>query len=201
MVALVPRLVRKLTTQRATEPATLVAVLVGVLMSAGMTEWIGLHFIFGAFLLGVVVAREAAEALRDEIIRRVGHLAMLLLPVYFVVAGFQVNLSGLNAPDLTELGLIMLVAMGGKFAGVYTAGRFSRMDGRSCAALATLMNTRGLTELVLLTIGLQVGILDNRLYSLMVAMTVITTVVTGPLLRLVHPISRVERELTESGPC
>ncbi|TCO44775.1 cation:proton antiporter [Actinocrispum wychmicini] len=189
MVTVVPRLLR-----HGTGPRRLAVILVGVLLSGGLTEWMGLHFIFGAFLLGVVVPRD----LRTEAGTRIGPLATLLLPVYFVVAGFQVNLAGLGATGLTELGLIILVAVGGKFAGVYTAARVSRLDARSAATLATLMNTRGLTELVLLTIGLQVGLLDIGLYSLMVAMAVFTTVLSGPLLRVFSPASRIQHDVTET---
>ncbi|MEV0828942.1 cation:proton antiporter [Nonomuraea rubra] len=184
MATVVPRLMTRLLA-RARGASRLAIVVVGVLVSGGVTEWIGLHFIFGAFLFGLIMPRQ--EELRRDLDVRVGQLAMLLLPVYFVVAGFKVDLSGLDASGLLELGLILLVAMGGKLAGVYGAARLVRLDRRSSFALATLMNTRGLTELVLLTIGLQVGLLDGRLYSLMVAMAVITTVACGPLLKLAEP--------------
>ncbi|MGW1196489.1 cation:proton antiporter domain-containing protein [Streptomyces sp. NPDC002536] len=90
----------------------------------------------------------------------------------------------LDATAIGELLLILLVAGGGKLLGVYGGARAARLDHRSAAMLATLMNVRGLTELVLLTVGLSLGILDADLYSLMVVMAVVTTVVSGPLLRL-----------------
>jgi Kef-type K+ transport system membrane component KefB len=195
MATVVPWLVRRQLARHGSGPAVLVPILAGVLVAGAATEWLGLHFIFGAFLLGAVVPRDGTEQLRAELNGRVGQLAVLLMPIYFVVAGFEVDLSGLGAAGLAELGLILLVAMGGKFAGVYAAARFSRLDVRSSAALATLMNVRGLTELVLLTVGLQIGILDPRMYSLMVAMAVLTTVMCGPLLRLIRPAYRVEPEV------
>jgi Kef-type K+ transport system membrane component KefB len=81
---------------------------------------------------------------------------------------------------LLELGLIMVVAITGKFGGTWVCARSQGLPSRDSAVLATLMNTRGLTELIALSIGLQIGVLDNRLYSLMVVMAVVTTAMTGP---------------------
>lgn len=106
----------------------------------------------------------------------------LLLPVFFLVAGLKVDLSGLNMDGLGALALILLVAVGGKFIGAFAAARLNRMPVRQSAALATLMNTRGLTELIVLNVGLQLGFLDKGLYSLMVVMAVVTTAMAGPLL-------------------
>jgi Kef-type K+ transport system membrane component KefB len=164
--------------------STTAIVVCGVLLSGGLTELMGLHFIFGAFLFGLVMPKAGAQRLHTDVMARIGQLATLFLPVYFVVAGFGVDLSTLDAGGLGLLGLILVAAMGGKFAGVYTVARLSGMTARPAGALATLMNTRGLTELVLLTVGRQAGLLDTRLYSLMVAMAVLTTVMSGPLLRL-----------------
>jgi Kef-type K+ transport system membrane component KefB len=164
-------------------PTVFAAVLVGLLLSAAATEWVGLHYIFGAFLFGVILPREGSERLRADVHERLGHLSgTLLLPVFFLVAGLQVDLSGLDAGGLGALGLILLVAVGGKFTGAFAAARLNRMPLRQSAALATLMNTRGLTELIVLNVGLQLGFLDRDLYSLMVVMAVVTTAMAGPLL-------------------
>ncbi|MFJ9250869.1 cation:proton antiporter [Streptomyces sp. NPDC101776] len=164
-------------------PAVFAAVVVGLLLSAAATEWVGLHYIFGAFLFGVVLPRGGSERLRGEVRERLGHLSgTLLLPVFFLVAGLQVDLSQLDAGGLGALGLILLVAVGGKFTGVFAAARLSRMPLRQSAALATLMNIRGLTELIVLNVGLQRGFLGRDLYSLMVVMAVVTTAMAGPLL-------------------
>jgi Kef-type K+ transport system membrane component KefB len=88
---------------------------------------------------------------------------------------------------LGELGLILLVAIGGKFAGGFLGARLSGVRSRLSAVLGILVNARGLTELIALTIGLQLGVLDSQLYSLMVVMAVTTTAMTGVLLRLVYP--------------
>ncbi|WP_267881208.1 cation:proton antiporter [Streptomyces xylophagus] len=164
-------------------PAVFAGGVVGLLLSAAATEWVGLHYIFGAFLWGAVLPRTGGERLRAEVNERLGELsATLLLPVFFLVAGLQVDLSGLNAGELGTLGLILLVAVGGKFTGAFTAARLNRMPVRQSAALATLLNTRGLTELIVLNVGLQLGFLGRDLYSLMVVMAVVTTAMAGPLL-------------------
>ncbi|MFD9969017.1 cation:proton antiporter [Streptomyces sp. NPDC059011] len=166
-------------------PTVLAGVLAGLLLSAATAEWLGLHYIFGAFLFGIVLPRTGTERLRREVHDRLGQMSgTLLLPVFFLVAGLKVDLSGLDAGMLGDLGLILLVAVGGKFVGAYAAARVNRMPVRQSAALATLMNTRGLTELVVLNVGLQLGFIRQDLYSLMVVMAVVTTAMAGPLLTL-----------------
>jgi len=169
------------------------AVLAGLLVSGALTEWMGLHYIFGAYLFGVAMPRAGTEPLRRDIMRSLERVCgVLLLPVFFVVAGLQVNLSQFDLGGLGEFGLIMLVAVGGKFTGAFVAARLHGIQPRQAGALASLMNTRGLTELVILTVGLKLGMLDTALYSLMMAMAVVTTAMTGPLLRLIYPQRQME---------
>jgi Kef-type K+ transport system membrane component KefB len=110
----------------------------------------------------------------------------LLLPVFFVVAGYQLDLAGIGLPGLGELAAILAVAVIAKAAGTYLAATLHRIPREEAATLAVLMNTRGLTEIVGLTIGLRTGILDQQLYSLLVVMALITTAMTGPLLSLIR---------------
>ncbi|WP_030544294.1 cation:proton antiporter [Streptomyces albus] len=161
-------------------------VLIGVLLSATATEAMGMHFIFGAFLFGTVVPREKTLALRTEIHDHTAQVTSVLLPVYFVVAGLKVDLGSLRGGDFIELGVILLVAVAGKFGGTYLGARSQGLPPRPSAALGVLMNTRGLTELVILGVGLQLGLLDAGLYSLVVVMAVVTTAMTGPLLTLIY---------------
>lgn len=164
-------------------PTVFGCIVAGLLLSAAATEWVGLHYIFGAFLFGVVLPRTGTEQLQSQVHERLGEMnGTLLLPVFFLVAGLKVDLSGLNMDGLGALALILLVAVGGKFIGAFAAARLNRMPVRQSAALATLMNTRGLTELIVLNVGLQLGFLDKGLYSLMVVMAVVTTAMAGPLL-------------------
>ncbi|GAA1306567.1 cation:proton antiporter [Saccharothrix xinjiangensis] len=165
-------------------------VLIGVLASAAATQLLGLHFIFGAFLFGLVMPRVADDVVREDLMHRMQVGTALFLPVYFVVAGLNVNLSGLGAGGLLDLALIMVTAVVGKMAGTYLAARSQGLSGNDSAVLATLMNTRGLTELIALGVGLQIGLLNQELYSLMVAMAVITTAMSGPLLTWLNARAR-----------
>jgi Kef-type K+ transport system membrane component KefB len=173
-------------------------VLTVLLLSSGaLSEWFGLHFIFGAFLAGAIVPRHGTERLRAEVVDRFGTITWMLLPAYFTVAGLKVDLSTVDGDGLGELGLILLVAIGGKFGGAYLGARAAGRSGRSATTLGILMNTRGLTELIILGVGLQLGLLDTDLYSLMVAMALVTTAMTAPLLRWAYPRQMVDADLRE----
>ncbi|MFF2144921.1 cation:proton antiporter [Kitasatospora sp. NPDC058190] len=174
-------------------PTAMVVTLVGLLASAAFTEWIGLHFIFGAFLFGAVMPRRTRAGepskVTGQVTERISYLNdLLLLPMFFIVAGLKVNLSGTDGTGLVELGLILAVAVGGKFIGAFVAARATGMKKRPASALAVLINTRGLTELIILTVGLQLGVLDGKLYSTMVVMALVTTAMAGPLLHLIYPV-------------
>ncbi|MFF0722716.1 cation:proton antiporter [Micromonospora sp. NPDC003816] len=188
---LVARLLAERTEGGPPRPAALVITLVGLLLSAAFTDWIGLHFIFGAFLFGVVMPRSVLpeQGLTALVSERITHLnSMLLLPIFFVVAGLKVDLSTMDVGDAIELGLILTVAVGGKFVGAFAAARLSGVAPRPAGALAVLMNTRGLTELIILAVGLELGMLDGQLYSSMVVMALVTTAMAGPLLQLLYPM-------------
>ncbi|WFB09340.1 cation:proton antiporter [Streptomyces sp. LX-29] len=203
MVTVVPPLLRRLmargkpgTGEEHARARVLAVALAGLLASAAATEWMGLHFIFGAFLFGAVIPRDSFEWAHRAVVEGLGQIStVLLLPVFFVVAGLKVDLSGLDAGRLGELALILLVAIGGKFCGAYLAARAHGVAQRQAAALGALMNTRGLTELIILSVGLQLGVLDQSLYSLMVVMAVVTTAMAGPLLQAIYPDRLVQREL------
>jgi Kef-type K+ transport system membrane component KefB len=179
-------------------PAMLAAVLALLLLSAAATDWMGVKFIFGAFIFGIVMPRDV-PALRTAVLSRLEQVSVLvLLPVFFVIAGINVNLRTVGLSGLADLGLIMVVAVAGKFGGAYYAARFAGVRRRQAGALAALMNTRGLTELVVLAIGLQLGILTQSLYSLMVVMAIVTTAMAGPLLKLIYPPAMMERDIAEA---
>lgn len=175
------------TRMRPQSPSAVLVVLVGILLSAAATEAMGLHFIFGAFIFGLVTPKgQAVRAFHTEITDHIGRISGLLLPVYFMVAGLGVDLRHFGTTQAGELGVILLVAMAGKFGGTYVTARLLKLPGRPACALAALMNTRGLTELVILGVGKQLGLLDGPLYSLMVVMAVVTTMMTGPLLNRIY---------------
>ncbi|MFI1460566.1 cation:proton antiporter [Nocardia carnea] len=168
----------------------LAVVAAGLALSAGATEWMGLHLIFGAFLFGVAMPRRNWDSMHEWTLPWVRRVASLLLPVFFAVAGLAVDLSEVGGSVLGELALVLLVAIGGKGLGAYIGARLSGIPVRSSAILAILLNTRGLTELIALTVGLQLGLLDTALYSLLVVMALVTTAMTGALMPLVHSRSR-----------
>jgi Kef-type K+ transport system membrane component KefB len=181
-------------------PSVLAAVLAGLLLSSYATDWMGVKYIFGAFLFGIVMPREgAADDLREEILGRLEQVSVLvLLPVFFVVSGLNVNLSSVGLSGLVELCLILLVAIAGKFGGAFAGARIAGVRGRRAGVLATLMNTRGLTGIVILTVGLQLRILTPSLYSLMIVMAIVTTAMAGPLLRFIYPERFVRRDIEEA---
>jgi Kef-type K+ transport system membrane component KefB len=160
------------------------AVLVGLLVSALITESIGIHALFGAFLLGAIIphdstlARELAGKLHDLVV-------VLLLPAFFAFTGMRTRLSLLSsATDVLYCALIVLVACLGKFGGTTLAARLTGLPLREAAALGVLMNTRGLMELIVLNVGLDLGVISPRLFAMLVVMAIVTTLATSPLLSL-----------------
>jgi Kef-type K+ transport system membrane component KefB len=161
-------------------------ILLLVLAAALVAELLGIHALFGAFLAGLVIPKDAAlrQALRA---RFEDLLSVLLLPLFFAYAGIRVDVSGLSLGDLGNLALIIVVAVAGKIGGTTLAARAGGSEWREGAALGVLMNARGLIELVLLTVGLQAGVITPNLFTMMVLMAIGTTMMTTPLLRQVLP--------------
>jgi len=195
MREVVPPVLRVLLRGRPGQPADdsrrlgqLAVVLVGVLASAAATEAMGLHFIFGAFVFGLAIPRDGRDELRGWLTDALEPVSLgMLMPVYFVLAGMAVDLSGLGASGVGLLVVVLVLAAGGKLAGGYLGGRLGGASPRRAATIAVLLNTRGLTELVVLTVGKQIGLLDARIYSVLVVMALVTTAATGPLIALLVP--------------
>jgi hypothetical protein len=180
-------------------PDVLAFLLVGLILSAYVTDHIGIHFIFGGFVFGVVIPREGTQRLFQEILERLEQVSvLLLLPIFFIVTGLSVNVTKLTGSSVGELFAVLGVAIGGKFIGAYFAGRVQGIPTRRSGALALLMNTRGLTELVLLSVGLKLKVLDVQLFTMLVVMAIVTTVMTAPLLKLVYPARLVAKEVEEA---
>jgi Kef-type K+ transport system membrane component KefB len=159
--------------------ATLVAV---ALAGACTTEGAGVHALFGAFFVGLMLSseRRVAQAARE---RLEDPLVVILLPLYFAFTGLRTRLGLLGGGDAWGWALaIFVVAVAGKLGGSALAARVSGRPWREALALGALMNTRGLMELVILNIGLDLGVLSPALYSMMVLMAFATTVMTSPLL-------------------
>jgi Kef-type K+ transport system membrane component KefB len=165
------------------------AMLFTVFFSALMTEAIGIHALFGAFLAGIVIPKKTAfrEALA---IRLENFSTIILLPLFFALSGLRTQIGLLNDSTSWILcGVIILVAITGKFVGSAAAARWSGSTWRESLAIGALMNTRGLVELVALNIGYDLGIITPTIFTMMVLMALVTTLMTGPLLGLLMPDS------------
>lgn len=155
----------------------------GALTSAYVTSHIGLHAIFGAFFFGLVMPRSGQqELLRQSALIPIEYVSKLLLPVFFVVTGLSVDLTSLTATGAMHMVLITAVACVGKLGGVLLCSRLNGMGWHESYTLGLLLNTRGLTELVILNVGLGIGLLGTELFSAMVMMALVTTAMTSPLL-------------------
>ena len=177
----------------------LATVFVGLLVSAWVTDAIGIHLIFGAFVFGAAVPKRGNEQLVASIVERIESVAVvLLLPIFFMITGLSVNVRTIGIRGAVDLLAILAAAIGGKFIGAAGAARLQGLTNRRAAAVGTLMNTRGLTELIILNVGLQLGVLSSKLFTLMVLMAVITTVMTEPLLRLVYPDRMLHADLADA---
>ncbi|MDQ1744225.1 MAG: hypothetical protein QOE23_2564 [Pseudonocardiales bacterium] len=169
-----------------------------VLGCAALTNWFGVHAIFGAFLAGLVMPR-SSRTVRDFASRCDGFTMWVLLPLFFTTIGLQTRLQSVADSSLTVLALVMGVAVVGKVGGTAAAALLTGEDGRSALSLGVMMNCRGLTELVVLNIGASLGVISTDLFSLLVFMTVCTTVMTDPLLRLLARKRPAETPVVE-GP-
>jgi len=162
-------------------------VLVALLLSASAAEAIGIHAIFGAFLLGAIIPHDADVA-RDFREKLEDIVKILLLPAFFAYTGMRTKLGLVSGGEAWLFtGVIILVATLGKFGGTLVAARSTGLSWRTGAALGILMNTRGLMELVVLNIGLDLGVISETLFAMMVIMALATTIATTPILRLLNP--------------
>jgi Kef-type K+ transport system membrane component KefB len=154
----------------------------GAMLSGVATELIGVHGIFGAFLWGLAMPR--SEALHRWLALRLETVVLrLLLPLFFAMSGLNTRIGSLNTPQLLLAALlVLLVAVAGKFLGTWVVARASGVPPREAQALGWLMNTRGLTELVVLNVGFSLGVITPELFTMGVLMALITTAMAGPLL-------------------
>ena len=179
-------------------------VFLSVLLAAFVAGWIGIAPIFGAFVMGMIMPRRAD--LTHDISRRMEDFVIIvLLPLFFVVSGLRVNLDLLDSPGLWLLTLLLIgVAIAGKWLTAMLAARYSGLRLRDSAVLGALMNTRGLTELIVLNIGLDLGVISPTLFTMLVIMALVTTFMTGPALRILDPrnqlSTRAEDELKAAEP-
>ncbi len=161
------------------------SIFIALLISASATELIGIHAVFGAFALGAVIphdsgmARELTDRLEDIVI-------VLLLPAFFAYTGLRTQIGLVSGyEEWMMCALIILVASAGKFGGSLIAARLTGLDWRDSSALGVLMNTRGLMELIVLNIGLEMNVISPTLFAMLVIMALVTTFATTPILHLI----------------
>jgi Kef-type K+ transport system membrane component KefB len=160
----------------------LAVIAAGTFLSSYLTTWIGIHGIFGAFLFGFVMPRVPDVRLAEHLRKPLDSISLVLLPVFFIVTGLGVDISGLHARQYLELTAIIAAACAGKLIGAMAPARFFGLSPRESRALGLLMNTRGLTELIILNTAVQLGVLDSQMFTMMVIMALVTTALAGPLL-------------------
>jgi Kef-type K+ transport system membrane component KefB len=171
-------------------PNLVALVFAALLISALITEYIGIHAVFGAFLLGAIIPHDSpvARALTGKLEDLV---TILLLPAFFAFTGMRTEIGLVSGYEQWLVcGLIILVATAGKFGGTLVAGRLTGLAWRDATALGLLMNTRGLMELIVLNIGLDLNVISPTLFAMMVVMALVTTMAASPLLALVSPVPR-----------
>jgi Kef-type K+ transport system membrane component KefB len=195
MFTLIRRLIsRLLAHSRNVVPTTgaTAVVLLAVLGSALTTELIGIHAIFGAFLFGTILPHDSTLA-RQLSARLEDFVTILLLPAFFAFTGMRTRIDLVTGYDQwLACAVIVLVATLGKFGGTFVAGRLTGLDWHDAAALGVLMNTRGLMELIVLNVGLDLGIISPTLFAMLVIMALVTTLATTPLLQMLHRKQRIE---------
>jgi Kef-type K+ transport system membrane component KefB/nucleotide-binding universal stress UspA family protein len=173
---------------------------IGVVASALITEFIGIHLIFGAFLLGAIMPKNAG-LVRELAIKTEDFVLIFLLPVFFAYSGLRTQIGLLNSPQVWLLcALVLAVAIAGKYVGTYVAARVSGIEKREASALGWLMNTRGLTELIVLNIGLELGVISPLLFTMLVIMALVTTFMTSPLLEWTYPKKLIRLDVVEAEP-
>ena len=172
----------------------------GVVVSALITELIGIHLIFGAFLWGVAMPKNPG-LVRDLTQKTENFVITFLLPIFFAYSGLKTQIGLLDRPELWLLCAEVLgVAIIGKYAGTYIAARFTGINHREASALGWLMNTRGLTELIVLNIGLDLGVISPLLFTMLVIMALVTTFMTSPLLEWTYPKRLMQLDILEPEP-
>jgi Kef-type K+ transport system membrane component KefB/nucleotide-binding universal stress UspA family protein len=175
----------------------LAGIYMGVVASALITELIGIHLIFGAFLLGAAMPKNE-DLVRELAVKTEDFVLIFLLPIFFAYSGLRTQIGLLNRPELWFLcALVLGVAIAGKYIGTYVAARVSGINKREASALGWLMNTRGLTELIVLNIGLELGVISPLIFTMLVIMALVTTFMTSPLLEWTYPKRLIRLDVVE----
>lgn len=159
----------------------LAVLLIGALGCAAMTEWLHLHAVFGAFVFGLCLPRD--DALLAGLIERLEHVAVIaLMPVFFALTGLSTSVDAFQRDALGAFALILAVAVAGKVVGGALGARLGGHGWRDSFAVGSLMNARGMMELIVLKIGLDAGVIGHEMFTLLLLMAIVTTLMTTPML-------------------
>ncbi|MEO6119239.1 MAG: cation:proton antiporter [Terriglobales bacterium] len=194
LIAVRPLLARRIGPRQRLSDELFAVLMIFLFVSCFTTRLIGVHALFGAFLFGVVLPKDRwlVEGLEKRLQPIV---AYVLLPLFFAFTGLRTNITLIQGFDMWMIALgIVAIAVAGKFIGAMLPARLLGRGWRESAAIGALMNTRGLMELVILNIGLELGILSPSLFSMMVIMALVTTYMTVPVLNWVMPRESPEAE-------
>jgi Kef-type K+ transport system membrane component KefB len=169
-----------------------------LIVSSVTTEIIGIHALFGAFMAGTIMPDN--PKFRNIFVEKVEDISLvLLLPLFFVFTGLRTQIGLINDIYLWKVtGLIVLIAITGKFIGSAFAARYVKLSWKDSLTIGSLMNTRGLMELVVLNIGYELGVLTPEIFAMMVIMALLTTFMTGPSLNIINRLFKDKFEIIRS---
>ena len=170
-------------------PAMLCLLLILMFAAAAATRALGLHEVFGAFLIGAILPRD--NRLLACLVERIEHLAVIvLMPVFFALAGLHMSADAFSGTGWLALGLVLVAAMAGKVVGGALGARHAGLAWPQALSVGALMNARGLMELIIMKIGLDLGVIDGAIFTMLMIMAVATTLMTTPLLALFGRLGR-----------
>ena len=180
---LITRRIQRYAANGKPEGALLATLLIGTFACAYITDLLGVHAVFGAFVFGACLPRD--DRLMAALIERIEHVAILvLMPIFFALAGLSTTPDAFGGAGLGALLFILAVAIVGKVVGSAAAARFGGQSWRTSLAVGSLMNARGMMELIAIKVGLDIGMIGPELFTMLMVMAIVTTVMTGPLLTL-----------------
>lgn len=180
---LMARLLRRHAANGSPAGTMLATLLIGAFACAWCTELLGVHAVFGAFLFGACLPRD--DRLLAALAERIEHVAVIaLMPVFFALAGLATTADAFAGAGLAALALIMAVAVAGKILGGALGARLAGFPWRTSLAVGSLMNARALMELIVIKVGVDAGVIGESLFTMLLVMAILTTLMTGPLLTL-----------------
>lgn len=186
-------LLRKYAPSGEASATVMAALILGLLVCAMLTEWLHLHAVFGAFLFGACLPRD--DRLLHSLAERLEPLSIVvLMPLFFALAGLGTTAGAFSGAGLGAMALILAVAVFGKIAGGAVGARIAGYGWRDSMATGSLMNARGLMELIVMKVGLDAGLIGSELFTMLLVMALVTTAMTGPLISLCAGRAAVTRD-------